>query len=131
MSCSPDIGDILWSVETSMSTEPRPSILIRLLSLYTVASLVHFAHNAAFLNDYPNLPSSLTRSGVYLAWVGLACIGGVGFLLYRYCWRFVGLMLLGLYAALGLDGLLHYTRAPVGRLFSGESRRTPKHLLRR
>jgi uncharacterized membrane protein len=49
---------------------------------------------------------------VYLAWAGLASIGALGFVLYRYGWRLAGLLLLGLYAAFGFDGLLHYTRAP-------------------
>jgi hypothetical protein len=89
------------------------SWLVPLLALYTLASLIHFAHNAEFLSAYPNLPSSFTRSGVYFVWFGLASIGIVGYALYRYRWRLAGLLLLGLYAALGLDGLLHYTRAPL------------------
>jgi uncharacterized membrane protein len=89
------------------------SRLALLLVLYTLASLVHFAHNAEFLSDYPNLPSSFTRSGVYFAWLGLASIGLVGYALYHYRRRLAGLLLLGLYAALGFDGLLHYTRAPL------------------
>jgi hypothetical protein len=83
-----------------------------LLVLYTLASLMHFTHNAEFLGDYPNLPSSFTCSGVYFAWFGLASVGIVGHAVYRHRWRLAGLLLLGLYAALGLDGLLHYTRAP-------------------
>jgi len=34
--------------------------------LYAAASLVHFAHNAEYLADYPNLPSWLTRYQIYL-----------------------------------------------------------------
>jgi hypothetical protein len=88
------------------------SLLVGLLALYAAASLLHFAHNAEYLIAYPNLPPWLTRSGVYLAWAGLASIGALGFVLYRYGWRLAGLLLLGLYAAFGFDGLLHYTRAP-------------------
>ena len=77
------------------------------------ASLLHFAHNAEFLSDYPNLPVWLTRSQVYFTWIGLAAIGVGGFALYVRGWRCGGLFLMGLYAAFGFDGLLHYARAPI------------------
>jgi hypothetical protein len=32
------------------------------------ASLLHFAHNAQYLAQYPNLPPSWSRAEVYLAW---------------------------------------------------------------
>jgi hypothetical protein len=89
------------------------SALAGAVALYTLASLMHFAHNAEFLHEYPNLPASITRSSVYLAWLGLAVIGFGGFTLYRVGWRRCGLVFLGAYATLGLYGLLHYTRAPV------------------
>jgi hypothetical protein len=76
------------------------------------ASLLHFVHNAEYLADYPNLPAWLDRTDVYLAWLGLAAIGAVGWALYRSAWRFAGLLLIGVYAAFGFDGLLHYARAP-------------------
>ena len=93
--------------------KPREhSLLVGSLLLYTAASLLHFTHNAEYLSDYPNLPTWFTRSGVYLAWAGFASVGLVGYVLYRYGWWLVGFLLLGLYAAFGFDGLLHYTRAP-------------------
>lgn len=81
--------------------------------LYGVASLAHFAHNAEFLMDYPNLPSWLTRAQVYVAWLGITALGALGYVLLRAGRVVAGLFLLGGYAALGLDGLLHYGRAPV------------------
>ena len=81
--------------------------------LYTCASFLHFAHNAEFLREYPNLPGSLTRFGVYASWLGLVAIGLAGLTLYLARRRRSGLALLGVYALLGLGGLLHYTRAPV------------------
>ena len=86
--------------------------LATLLLMYLAASLLHFAHNAEFLNDYPNLPAWLTRAGIYLAWTGQAAIGIAGFVLFRAGWQLCGLALIGLYAALRFDGLLHYSRAP-------------------
>ena len=83
------------------------------VALYALASLVHFAHNAEFLGEYPNLPGSMTRMGVYAAWLGLTAIGLGGWTLYRVGWRRCGLALLGVYAALGLAGLLHYSLAPM------------------
>ena len=82
------------------------------LLLYLAASLLHFAHNAEYLGDYPNLPAWLGRADVYLVWLGLAVVGIGGYALYRGGWRLAGLLLLGAYAATGFDGLLHYTRAP-------------------
>lgn len=86
--------------------------LVGFLVLYAAASALHFAHNAEYLSDYPNLPAGFTRPGIYLAWAGLASIGVVGLVLYRRGREVVGLLLLGLYAVFGFDGLLHYTRAP-------------------
>ena len=87
------------------------SLLAGLLLLYAVASLVHFTHNAEYLSDYPNLPPWLTRGGIYLAWFAETALGILGYVLYRFGWRLGGLALVGVYAAFGFDGLLHYTRA--------------------
>ncbi|MGH8242080.1 MAG: hypothetical protein ACRETY_01885 [Steroidobacteraceae bacterium] len=86
--------------------------LAALLLLYLAASLLHFVHNAEYLSSYPNLPAWLTRSQVYFAWTGLAAIGVCGFVLYLRGWLSWGLLLIGLYAVFGFDGLLHYSRAP-------------------
>ncbi len=83
------------------------------LLLYLAASLLHFAHNAEYLADYPNLPAWLSRSDVYLVWLGQAAVGIGGYMLYRTGRRLAGLLLIGVYAVLGFDGLLHYTRAPL------------------
>jgi hypothetical protein len=83
------------------------------LLLYVAASLLHFVHNAEYLADYPNLPAWLGRSDVYLVWLGSAAVGLGGYGFYRSGWRLVGLLLIGLYAVSGFDGLLHYTRAPL------------------
>lgn len=87
-------------------------VLRGLLFLYLAASLLHFTHNAENVQDYPNLPQWLSRSSVYWAWLSITAVGALGFVLYRARRYVSGLILLGLYAALGLDGLLHYTRAP-------------------
>lgn len=94
-------------------TRPNPRLLFLLLALYAAASLVHFVHNAEFLGDYPGLPASWSRGGVYLAWIGMTALGGVGaWLVYRGR-ESIGLMLLTVYAALGLDSLGHYFVAPL------------------
>jgi hypothetical protein len=81
--------------------------------LYGFASLVHFTHNAEFLADYPNLPRWLTRPQVYISWFCIAATGLFGYWLYRSGKRWTGLGVLAVYAAVGLDGLLHYGRAPL------------------
>jgi hypothetical protein len=94
------------------NTTPGRAWFGGLLLLYLAASLLHFVHNAEYLADYPNLPAWLSRADVYLAWLGQAAVGVVGYVLYRIGWRLSGLLLIGAYAAFGFDGLLHYTRAP-------------------
>ena len=79
---------------------------------YGVASLVHYTHNAEFLADYPNLPAWLSRAKVYGAWLGVTAVGVVGYLLVRRGNHFVGLSVIAVYAALGFDGLGHYSLAP-------------------
>jgi len=82
-----------------------------LFVLYAAATLVHFAHNAEFLGQYPNLPSSWSRAEVYAAWCCVMALGLLGYGLYAFGHRNAGLMILGVYAVLGFGGLLHYTRA--------------------
>jgi hypothetical protein len=84
-----------------------------LFALYAGASLLHFAHNAEFLAQYPSLPPSWTRADVYLAWCCSTAIGLLGYGVYRRGFRRTGLTLLAFYGSLGFDGLLHYTRAPI------------------
>jgi hypothetical protein len=88
-------------------------VLLVLLLAYCGASLIHFIHNAEFLHHYPGLPASWSSSGVYLAWVVMTVIGGIGSMLYFRGHRRVGLVILAVYAALGLDSLGHYFVAPL------------------
>jgi hypothetical protein len=88
-------------------------LLPGLMLLYAATSLLHFAHNAHYLADYPNLPPWLSQADVYLSWCGLSALGVAGFVLYRRAHRAAGLTLLCVYALLGFDGLLHYGRAPL------------------
>lgn len=79
------------------------------------ASFTHFAHNAEFCGDYPNLPAWITRGSVWLAWAGITLIGGSGVWLLRAGHRKAGLGMLAVYGALGCDGLGHYSLAPMAR----------------
>ena len=97
----------------SIAASRTRRILPALLALYCVASFGHFVHNAEFLVAYPNLPVWLTRGQVYATWFGISGIGVLGYLLLRAKHELAGLGVLGVYAAIGLDGLLHYGRAPM------------------
>ena len=92
-----------------MKRSPR---LVVLLLAYAVASLVHFTHNAEYLPDYPGLPRTWTREGVYFAWLAMTAIGFAGWLLLARGAVLAGLSALAVYAALGLDSLGHYVVAP-------------------
>jgi len=86
--------------------------VLLLLLVYAAASLVHFIHNAELIRDYPGLPSSWTREGVYLAWLGMTVVGICGWGLLFRGYRLAGSVVLAAYALLGLDSLGHYLAAP-------------------
>jgi hypothetical protein len=88
-------------------------ILALLLVVYAFASLVHFIHNAEFLADYPNMPATWSRGDVYAAWLVITAVGIAGWLLVVRGFRTIGLCVLALYAAFGLDSLGHYFLAPM------------------
>jgi hypothetical protein len=92
---------------------PVQKTLFILLLIYWAASLIHFVHNAEFLVDYPNMPASWSRTGVYFAWMGMTVVGVAGWILLSRGHQLSGLLFLAVYAAFGLDSLGHYVLAPV------------------
>ena len=70
---------------TATARLPRP--LLFLLLAYGAASLLHFAHNAEFLADYPNMPAWLTRAQVYGVWLAITALGLAGCHLMRIGYR--------------------------------------------
>jgi hypothetical protein len=90
---------------------PKPFLV--LVAAYFATSLGHFAHNAEFICEYPNLPAWLTRAKVYAAWLAITSVGLSGFILMHNKFAVAGLLLLAVYAALGFDGLGHYAVAPM------------------
>jgi hypothetical protein len=88
-------------------------ILPLALAACAAATLVHHAHNAEFLDQYPNLPAWLSRTWVYVAWATATGAGLLGYLLLRRGYRPAGLVLLFAYGCYGLDGLVHYALAPL------------------
>ena len=99
---------IVETMNNSIAARSLPWLLL----MYCAASFMHFAHNAEYLADYPNLPDWLSRSQVYVAWLMILAIGVLGYVLYWRGQYLVGLVVLAVYAGFGFDGLLHYTRAP-------------------
>ena len=99
-----------------MSSEPqtiRIDVLLILLIAYGAASLLHYGHNAVVLDDYPNLPTWLSRTQIYAAWLVVTAVGLVGWFLTRRGYQLPGLIVLAVYGLLGLDGLGHYAAAPL------------------
>ena len=88
-----------------------PARIRALVALYFLATLAHFAHNAEFIAFYPNMPPSLTRETVYLAWLAITAIGVAALIAARFGLPVLGALLLGAYGAMGLDGLGHYMLA--------------------
>ena len=95
------------------ATRGRSPLLLPLMLVYGAASLLHFVHNALYLNAYPNLPVWLTASGVIEAWCVVAGVGTLGYLCYSRISRIAGLVLIAVYALFGFAGLDHYAVAPV------------------
>jgi hypothetical protein len=90
-------------------------VIVALLLVYGAASLIHFAHNAEYLADYPNMPTWLSRSAIYGAWIAVTALGIGGYLLLRRGYGTLGLCVIAAYAALGFDGLTHFILAPFER----------------
>ena len=61
-----------------------------LLLLYCGASLLHFAHNAEYVADYPNLPGWISRHSIYVAWCAIFLTGFCGYLLFLAAAQFLG-----------------------------------------
>jgi len=98
---------------------PALSLLNSALAACVFATLVHHVHNAQFLDEYPNMPAWLSPGFVYLAWAAATAVGIAGSLLLRRGFRLPGAALLLGYAGYSVDGLLHYTRAPLGAHTAG------------
>jgi len=90
---------------------PLPRALGLLLAAYFAASLLHFAHNAAFIAYYPNMPAWITPERIWLAWLAVSSVGLVALVLTHAGRRCAGALCMAAYGAFGLDGLLHYTLA--------------------
>jgi hypothetical protein len=95
-----------------MQSRTRPALFPKhvwvLLTLYGLASLMHFAHNAEYIAFYPNMPVWLTRENVYLAWLAVTSVGVLAVVFASAGWRAAAALLLVVYGAFGLDGLGHY-----------------------
>ena len=90
---------------------PLPTHPWVLVAVYFCASLAHFTHNAEFIAFYPNMPTWLTREQVYLAWMAINSLGLAGLFMAQLGCRVLGVLFIGAYGALGLDGLGHYALA--------------------
>lgn len=75
------------------------------------ASLLHFVHNGVFVDEYPNLPSSITVPVIIWTWLGITAIGVAGCIVLRSGREIAGLGLIAAYAAFGFDGFAHYSLA--------------------
>lgn len=87
-------------------------MLLAALVAYAAASLLHHAHNAEFLGEYPGMPAWLSRAGVYGAWGAVTALGVLAYLLLSRGRPGTGLLLLAVYATYGFGSLVHYALAP-------------------
>jgi hypothetical protein len=113
MRSSSNLGRCSVVIQMGIDARGRlPKAVVVLCLAYAMASLIHFAHNAEFLADYPNMPDWMSRAKVYAAWLGLTAAGVVGYVLFYRGFQRAGLLVIAIYAALGFDSLTHYLVAP-------------------
>jgi hypothetical protein len=67
------------------------------------------SHNAQYIAFYPGMPAWLTPGKVWLFWLAVTCVELAALAFARAGRPSIALLTLGVYGALGLDGLLHYT----------------------
>lgn len=91
-----------------MQASRTTPVLMPLTFAYFAASLAHFSHNAQYIAFYPGMPAWLTPGRVWLFWFAVCGVGLLAWVLTRLGLRALGLLALGVYGGLGLDGLLHY-----------------------
>jgi hypothetical protein len=99
--------------DQTVDSMKRAHMLPVLMLVYGAASLLHFVHNAVYIQAYPNLPKWITPFGVYASWCAIAAVGALGYWLYRKVSRVCGLLAIAIYALLGFGGLDHYVIAPM------------------
>ncbi len=110
---TPDTVMKRTSAPVTFPTTAMSRILFWVLLAYAGASALHFIHNAVFLNSYPNMPDWISPGGVFGALASVTAIGILGYILFVVGFRIAGLIVIGVYAAFGFDGLAHYSLAPV------------------
>ncbi|HEX2584645.1 MAG TPA: hypothetical protein VHL14_05905 [Steroidobacteraceae bacterium] len=98
-------------MKLQLTSKYLPTHIWFLIAVYFIASLAHFAHNAEYIAFYPNMPLWITRNTVYVAWLVITSVGVAGLIALRLKWQAIGAVLIAIYGAFGLDGLLHYTLA--------------------
>ena len=98
-------------MRSSANPASLPNHILVLFVVFFIANLTHFVHNAEYIAIYPGIPSWLTRETVYVAWLAGAAVGLLGMLLARTRLRILGMTLIAIYGAVGIDGLAHYTLA--------------------
>lgn len=84
-----------------------------LMLMYVTASFAHFAHNATYVDAYPNFPAWISPALVYAVWIAETAFGVTGYVMARRGIRAAGLAIVAVYAMLGFDGFAHYTLAPM------------------
>ena len=99
-------------IKVNTRTVRADALLIPMLA-YCAASLLHFAHNAIYVDAYPNLPASLTSARVWMAWLAVTSVGVLGYVLMQAGRQLTGLFVTIIYAVIGFDGLAHYAVAPL------------------
>lgn len=103
--------NIVHPMQPDARSPSLPNHTLVLFVVFFVANLTHFVHNAEYIAIYPGIPQWLTRETVYVAWLAGAAVGLLGLVLCRTRLRTLGMGLVAVYGAVGIDGLAHYALA--------------------
>lgn len=98
------------SLATTAPARPEPravTALFRVLFAGIVLTVVHYADNYLYFDEYPQ-PASLRRWQVYTGWIVLTAVGVLGYRLYRSGYTGAAYVALVVYSYTGTSSLGHY-----------------------
>ncbi|HEV2754944.1 MAG TPA: hypothetical protein VG318_04120 [Actinomycetota bacterium] len=98
------------SLATTTPAVPDPRAtraLFRVLLAGIVLTVVHYADNYLYFDEYPQ-PASLRRWQVYTGWIVLTAVGVLGYRLYRSGYTAPAYICLVVYSYTGTSSLGHY-----------------------
>ncbi|NJL20762.1 MAG: hypothetical protein HC895_08050 [Leptolyngbyaceae cyanobacterium SM1_3_5] len=90
-----------------MNLKQRQRLLLVLVVVSIISTAFHYTDNFIFIQDYPQ-PESITPTSIYITWLILTTVGGLGYWLFQLEIFWLSLLLLAVYSLTGISSLAHY-----------------------